>query len=83
MRLLSLDIPWGADGFLGVASAVVHHGVLQQGPFVDSVPSLRLPNAPGFPIANPEVAGFIQNGAGAERVHAQGINGARFDHLAV
>lgn len=81
MRLLSLDIPWSsASGNVGAAFAENDAEQIGQGAVVDSV-SMNAPVAAAFPVAEPEIVGFINDGVGPGRARAQDLNGITFDYF--
>lgn len=77
MRIVSLDIPWGGETYVGAAAADVRNGQLERTVMVTSVHSGRLPASPlrPVPVAHPEIAGFIADGAGPGRSRAADTTG--------
>jgi hypothetical protein len=69
-RVLSIDIPWGGRHFVGAALAELDGCDLVSAPrvvVIDSAAHDQVAGIPEFPVADPEVAGFIGNGCGADR----------------
>lgn len=77
MRILSLDVPWAAANYVGAAYAEICGGQLVAAPLVTSVRSAFPNGAAGisialsFPKNHPEVAGFINDGAGPSRARPE------------
>jgi hypothetical protein len=74
MRIVSLDIPWGGETYVGAAAAELRDGQLAGPPMVTSMHSGQAPAShsplPPLPVTHPEVARFIADGAGPGRSRA-------------
>jgi hypothetical protein len=72
MRIISLDIPWGSEKYVGASTAEVRRGYLVAPPTVTSVDSGKVPLNPVLPllVTHPEIAGFICDGVGPGRSRA-------------